>query len=101
MLPKKRKPVHPGQVLELEFLRPLGLTSRQFAEMLGGSWNEVKVEAIIKGKENIPDQAMEKFAAALKSTPQFWRHLQNIYNQWTGTHERNEKGSLKPWKKAQ
>ncbi len=101
MLPKRRQPTHPGQILNEEFLKPLGMTSRQFAEKLGAKWNEVKIEAIIKGKENISEKACEEFAKALGTNSQFWKHLQSSYNQWEEIHRQNEKGSLKPWKKAQ
>jgi addiction module HigA family antidote len=101
MLPKRRKPTHPGIILSEEFLKPLGMTSRQFAEKLGAQWNEVQIEAIINGKDNLPDKAYSEFAAVLDTTPQFWQHLQAVYNQWEYTHKHNEKGSLKPWKKAQ
>ena len=101
MLPKRRKPTHPGQILIEEFLKPLMMTSRQFAEKLGGDWNEVKIEAIIKGKENMSEKAAQEFAASLDTTPQFWLHLQSLCKQWEEIHRHNEKGSLKPWKKAQ
>ena len=101
MLPKRRKPTHPGEVLNEEFLKPLGITPRQFADNLGGGWSEHKVEAIIKGKEGISDKAAQEFATAFGTTPQFWKHLQAMCRQWEETHARNEKGSPKPWKKAQ
>jgi addiction module HigA family antidote len=101
MLPKRRKPTHPGVILLEEFLRPQGMTSRQFAENLGGDWNEVKIEAIIKGKGNLAEKNFEEFATALGTTPQFWQRLQSIHHQWEENHRHNEKGSLKPWKKAQ
>jgi antitoxin HigA-1 len=101
MLPKRRKPTHPGVILMEEFLKPLGMTPRQFAEKLGGHWNEYQIEAIIKGKENLPDKAFGEFGIALDTAPQFWQHLQNVYHQWEEIHQHNEKGSLKPWKKAQ
>ncbi len=101
MMPKKRKPTHPGQILMEEFLRPLMLSPKQFAEKLGGDWNEIKIEAIIKGKENLSEKAFQEFAVFLNTTPEFWRRLQNLYNQWENSHRQNEKGSLKPWKKAQ
>ncbi len=101
MLPKRRKPTHLGVILMEEFLKPLGMTVRQFSEKLGGEWNEVKMEAIIKGKENLSERNFSEFAAALDTTPQFWQRLQSIYHQWEENHRHNEKGSLKPWKKAQ
>jgi addiction module HigA family antidote len=101
MLPKRREPTHPGVILMEEFLKPLGMTSRQFAEKLGGKWSEHQVEAIIKGKEGVSGKAAEQFASVLGTTPQFWSHLQALHHQWKETHKQNEKGSLKPWKKAQ
>lgn len=101
MMPKRRKPTHPGKILMEEFLKPLNMTSRQFADRLGGDWSEVKVEAFIKGKENLSSDAMRQFATLLDTTFEFWLHLQDLYNHWEDIHQKNEKGSLKPWKKAQ
>lgn len=101
MMPKRRKPTHPGQVLLEDFLKPLSLTSRQFADKLGGDWSEVRVEAIIKEKEYLSPKAIKEFAETLGTTTYFWEHLQNIRKQWEQLHHHNEKGSLKPWKKAQ
>lgn len=101
MLPKRRKPTHPGRILEEEFLKPLAMTPRQLAEKLGGHWNEMKVEAIIHGKENINEGAALALSKALNTSAQFWTHLQEMFNQWEKIHRSNEKGSPKPWKKAQ
>ncbi len=101
MLPKRRRPTHPGKILEEEFLKPLSMTPRKLAETLGGNWNEVKVEAIIHGKENINESAALALSKALGTSLEFWTHLQGMYNQWEKTHRANEKGSPKPWKKAQ
>ena len=101
MLPKRRRPTHPGRILEEEFLKPLAMTPRQLAEKLGGHWNEMKVEAIIHGKENINEGAALALSKAFNTSPTFWTHLQEKYNQWEKIHRSNEKGSPKPWKKAQ
>ena len=57
MMPKRRKPTHPGKILMEDFLKPLEMTPRQFADKLGGNWSEVKLEAIIQGKENLSSHA--------------------------------------------
>ena len=101
MLPKRRKPTHPGQILLEEFLKPLELSPRQFAEKLGNQWTELKIESFIHGQENLSEKGAQEFAAELGTTPHFWQHLQSLYNQWEEIHRQNEKGSLKPWKKAQ
>lgn len=101
MMPKRRKPTHPGQVLKEEFLNPLEMTPRQFADKLGGDWSELKIEAIINGSDYLSPKAMKEFAALLDTTVEFWLQLQDHCKQWENTHRHNEKGSLKPWKKAQ
>lgn len=101
MLPSRRKPTHPGEILSRDFLNPLHLTPRQFADKLGKEWDELKIEAIIQGKENLSEKAAEEFASMLGTTTEFWKHLQNICNQWESIQRSNKKGSLKPWKKAQ
>ncbi|HEY2811740.1 MAG TPA: HigA family addiction module antitoxin [Rhabdochlamydiaceae bacterium] len=100
MLPKNRKPTHPGKILLEEFLKPLVISSRQFADLLGGDWNEKKVDALIQEKISFSDKWAEEFAEILGTTPLMWRNLQAIYHEWEFQRKRNEKGALKPWKKA-
>ncbi len=38
MKPKSRPPTHPGEILLKEFLEPLGLSQKQFAEHLGWTY---------------------------------------------------------------
>ena len=100
MLPKRRKPNHPGVILSEDFLKPLGWSVQKFVAILGPGWEEKKVQAIIKGEEPITDKAAEAFAVVLETTPQFWHRLQQQFNRFEEIHQQNEKGSLKPWKKA-
>ncbi len=48
MLPKKRRPTLPGDIIRYEFLGPLGITQKQLAEALGIT--RVRVNEIILGK---------------------------------------------------
>lgn len=100
MLPKNRKPTHPGTVLFEEFLKPLVLSSRQFADLLGEGWTEKKVDALIAGEEPFSDKWAEKFAEVLGTSPVLWCNLHSIYREWEAREKLNEKGSPKPWKKA-
>lgn len=101
MFPKRRKPTHPGEILQEEFLKPLHMDAKKFASVLGGNWSELKVSAIISGAEGVSDQTAHEFAEALGTTIEFWKRLGQYYHQWQQTEKTNEKGSLKPWKKAQ
>ena len=48
MLPKKRPPTHPGEMLLKEFLEPLGMTQKEFAKHLG--WTYARLNEIINGR---------------------------------------------------
>ena len=100
LLPERRKPTAPGEVLLEDFLKPLNLTPKSFAALLGEGWTEKAVQNILDGKERLSEKAAKAFAEALGTTTTFWTRLQYHLSHYEDTHRRNEKGSLKPWKKA-
>ena len=103
MVPSRRCPVHPGIVLQEEFLKPMNLTARQFAEKLRGNWTEIHVLAILKGKEGISSRAARDFAAFFQTPEAFWIRLDQQHYQWEKIHQENrsKKENNKPLKKAQ
>ena len=86
MFPKRRAPTHPGKILEMEFLIPTGVTVKQFAERLGKDWNELKLNAIIKGYEGMSDKACEEFAAQLGTSAEIWRRINQQHREWEKLH---------------
>ena len=48
---KPRKPIHPGEMLLQEFLRPMGVSQRQFAVRLG--WTTAKLNELVKGRRGV------------------------------------------------
>ncbi len=103
MVPSRRPPVHPGVVLQEEFLNPMNLTPQQFAEKLGGAWTELHVTAILKGKQGISAEAARDFASILGTPAEFWLRLDQQHYQWEKIHHeyQNRKEVNKPLKKAQ
>ena len=74
MLPKKRIPTHPGEVLNEEFLKPLGMTQVALAAHVG-----VPVQGInelVRGKRGVTPETAWLLAGAFDTTPQFWLALQ-------------------------
>ncbi len=51
MLPKKRRPIHPGEIIRYEYLETLNLTQQQLADALGIT--RVRVNEIILGKRSV------------------------------------------------
>ena len=58
MLPKNRPPAHPGEMLLKEFLKPAGITQKQFSEHLG--WIYARLNEIINGKRGTSQAGQAK-----------------------------------------
>ncbi|WLI12805.1 MULTISPECIES: HigA family addiction module antitoxin [Pseudomonas] len=73
------RPIHPGEILEKEFLEPLGIT----ADALARSLNEVAgdVRALVMQEGGISPELAKKLSLCLKTTPEFWLNLQSAYDQ--------------------
>ena len=70
-------PVHPGEILQHEFLTPLGLTQTSLARHLGVSPR--RINEICRGRRAISAETACLLARALGTTPQFWMNGQNLY----------------------
>ena len=77
-MPENRVPTHPGEVLQEEFLVPLGLTQVAFATHLGIPVQ--RVNEIVRGKRGVTPETAWLFAQAFGTTPEFWANLQTNYD---------------------
>lgn len=78
MLPNNRTPTHPGEVLNEEFLKPLGVTQVALAKHL-----EIPVQRVnelVKGKRGMTPETAWLLAGAFDTTPDFWINLQTAYD---------------------
>jgi addiction module HigA family antidote len=80
MLPKKRPPTHPGEMLLKEFLEPLGVTQKEFARHMG--WTYARLNEIINGRRNVSADSALALGEALKTGPEFWLNLQRDWDLW-------------------
>jgi addiction module HigA family antidote len=71
-------PVHPGEILAEEFLRPLGISQAALARHLQISL--VRVNELVKGKRGVTAATAWLLAGAFGTTPQFWVNLQANYD---------------------
>ena len=74
----KLAPVHPGEVLLEEFLKPLALSQNQLALAIGVSPR--RVNEIVLGKRRVTAETALRFARYFDTTPQFWLGLQADYD---------------------
>jgi addiction module HigA family antidote len=78
MVPEKRIPTHPGEILLEEFLRPLQLTQVQLAKHLGLPTQ--RINEIVRLKRGVTPETALLLSRALDTTPEFWLNLQGAYD---------------------
>ncbi|MBF0430434.1 MAG: HigA family addiction module antidote protein [Fibrobacteria bacterium] len=78
MIPKKRIPTHPGEILLKDFLEPSGIPQLKFAAHL--KIPVQRVNEIVKGKRGVTPDTAWLFSQALGTTPEFWINLQTNYD---------------------
>lgn len=88
MLPKNRRPTHPGEILRYEFLEPLNLTQQQLADAIGVT--RVRVNELILGKRSITPDTAFRLARFFNTTPDFWIGLQTNVDMWETLRTRNK-----------
>ena len=71
-------PFHPGEILIEEFLNPLHLSQRAFAEKIG--WSPRKLNEIIRGKRSVTAASAIELSEALNTSPEFWLNLQQMWD---------------------
>ena len=70
----EREPTTPSEILQEEFLTPLSLTQKQFADHIGC---DVKViNRIVNCRTSIGAEMAVKLSSALSTSPQFWLNAQ-------------------------
>lgn len=78
MVKNKLNPVHPGEVLLEEFLKPMGLSQNRLA--IGVGVHARRVNEIVLGKRRITADTALRLARYFGTTPQFWMGLQSDYD---------------------
>jgi antitoxin HigA-1 len=80
-----RKPTSPGEILNEEFLVPMGLTQKELADHIGC---DIKViNRIINERTSVTAETALKLAAAFKTTPDFWLNAQKAVDIYSATRK--------------
>ena len=74
MIPKKRIPAHPGEILLEEFLTPMSMTQTQLAKAMNVPIQ--RVNTLVSGKRGITPETAILLSIVLKTSPEFWMNLQ-------------------------
>jgi addiction module HigA family antidote len=72
------KPVHPGEVLQEEFLTPLGLSQHRLALVLGV--DSRRINEIVSGRRSVTANTALRLARYFNTSPEFWLGIQSQHD---------------------
>ncbi|MFC1820534.1 HigA family addiction module antitoxin [Thermodesulfobacteriota bacterium] len=78
MSKKKIPPIHPGEILFEEFLKPMNISQNKLGRDLGLSPR--RINEIIHGKRSITADTALRLATYFGNSPSFWLGLQMDYD---------------------
>lgn len=74
----KLKNIHPGEILEEEFLNPMGITAYKLSQAIGVP--QTRTSQIIKGRRRITADTALRLAKFFGTSSKFWLGLQNDFD---------------------
>jgi len=78
MKSKKLPPIHPGEILFDEFLKPMGISQYRLAK--DTSVPPRRINEIVHGKRSVTADTALRLGRFFGMSPQFWLNLQTRYD---------------------
>jgi len=78
MTTKKIKPIHPGEILMEEFLKPLEISQYRLAKDI--SVPPIRINEIVHGNRAVSANSALRLGRYFGISPQFWLNLQSHYD---------------------
>lgn len=72
------KNIHPGEILEEEFLKPMGITAYKLSQAIGVP--QTRTSQILKGRRRITADTALRFSKYFGTSSKFWLGLQNDFD---------------------
>lgn len=91
----KRRPTHPGEMLQEDFLPDYGLSVSGLAEALGVS--RQSVNELLRGRRGVSPQMALRLGRLFGNSPQFWLHAQQAVDLWDAARDiKKDVARIKP-----
>ena len=71
-------PIHPGEILIEEFMKPLGLSTNRVARDLRVP--VTRIADIVNGRRGVSSDTALRLGRYFGTTPEFWMNLQSAYD---------------------
>jgi addiction module HigA family antidote len=94
MLPTRRPPTHPGEMLLKEFLEPLGVSQVAAAERMGVPFQ--RLNSIVRGRRAVSADTALLLEALTGWDAQIWLLLQAKWDLWHALRARGRRPRVRP-----
>lgn len=74
----KLKNIHPGEILQEEFLKPMGITAYKLSQAIGVP--QTRTSQILKGRRKITADTALRLSKFFGTSTKFWLGLQNDFD---------------------
>ena len=78
MAVRKLPPIHPGEILQVEFLEPFGISQYRLAQEV--SVPPRRINEIVHGQRGITANTALRLARYFGTSERFWTNLQSAYD---------------------
>ncbi len=97
--PLKRRPTHPGEMLQEDFMPDFGLTVARLAEAVGVS--RQSINELLRGRRAVSPEMALRLARLFGNSPEFWLNAQRSADLWDAEQNiREDVRRIKPLRVA-
>ncbi len=82
--PLTRRPTHPGEMLQEDFLPDHDLTVAGLAEAVGGS--RQSINELLRGRRAVSPEMALRLSRLFGNSAEFWLNAQRAVDLWEGAH---------------
>ncbi len=97
---KKIKPVHPGEIIKLDMLKPMKMSAYRLAK--GSGISLPNLTRILKGERAVTGESALRLGRFFGTGPEFWINVQARYDleMAKDKHGSEVEAEVEPWKAA-
>lgn len=88
------RPIHPGEILRLEFMEPMGLTAGKIARACGVP--RTRIERIAREEYPVTADTALRLGRFFGTTPQFWMNMQVNHDLASASRTADGLDTIKP-----
>lgn len=93
---KKLKNVHPGEILKVDFLDEMNITSYALAKAIGV--DQTRISQLIKGTRSMSADTALRLGKFFNMSPEFWLNIQSRFDLQQERAKNRQYDKISPYK---